>query len=128
MDAWKFEIIFRVQQDISLVRFANSWDTVSWSILEINFIFPHIHVLFSIYYLLLFIIIIYLLLLLLIIIIIAKKLSTWQDLTFWRCNFYQNLVYINVHIFITNLNFHWLLQVLLNPFPPRGSPLTSKIV
>ena len=50
MDAWKYEIISRVQQDISLVRFANSWDTVSWSILEINFIFPHIHVLFSIYY------------------------------------------------------------------------------
>ena len=63
MDAWKFEIIFRVQQDISLVRFANSWDTVSWSILEINFIFPHIHVLFSllfiiIHYYYLFIIII----------------------------------------------------------------------
>ena len=47
MDVWKYEIISRVEQDISLVRFANSWD-MAWSTLEINFIFPHIHVLFSI--------------------------------------------------------------------------------
>ena len=26
MDVWKYEIISRVEQDISLVRFANSWD------------------------------------------------------------------------------------------------------
>ena len=33
----------RVEQDISLVRFAHS------STLEINFIFPHLHVLFYMY-------------------------------------------------------------------------------
>ena len=42
MDVWKYKIISRVEQDISLVRF------VRRSTLEINFIFPHIHVLFSI--------------------------------------------------------------------------------
>ena len=26
MDVWKYEIISRVEQDISLVRFAHSWD------------------------------------------------------------------------------------------------------
>ena len=26
MNAWKYEIISRVEQDISLVRFAHSWD------------------------------------------------------------------------------------------------------
>ena len=26
MDVWKYEIIFCVEQDISLVRFAHSWD------------------------------------------------------------------------------------------------------
>ena len=34
IDAWKYEIISRVDQ-------------ISWSTLEIDFIFPHIHVLFS---------------------------------------------------------------------------------
>ena len=38
MDVWKYEFISRVEQDISLVRFAHSWD-----------ILPHIHVFFSIY-------------------------------------------------------------------------------
>ena len=47
MDVWKYEIISRVEQDISLVRFLTR--EISWSTLDINFIFPHIHVLFSIY-------------------------------------------------------------------------------
>ena len=41
MDVWKYEIISRVDQDISLVRFAHLWDIL------VNT--PHIHVLFSIY-------------------------------------------------------------------------------
>ena len=46
MDVWKYEIISPFEQDISLIRFAHS---LSWSTLEINFIFPYIHVLFSVY-------------------------------------------------------------------------------
>ena len=47
MDAWKYEIISRVKQDIhhSFTLFTCE---ISWSTLEINFIFPHIHILFSI--------------------------------------------------------------------------------
>ena len=37
MDVRKYEIISGVEQDISLVRFAHS--QVSWSTLEINFLF-----------------------------------------------------------------------------------------
>ena len=44
MDVWKYEIISRVEQD------PNTDPIQYWSILEINFIFLHIHVLFSIYY------------------------------------------------------------------------------
>ena len=29
-DVWKYEIIFRVEQDISLVHFAHSWHTLSY--------------------------------------------------------------------------------------------------
>ena len=50
MDVSKYEIISSVEQDISLVRFALSGQPIylvnlpilSWSTLEINFIFPHI--------------------------------------------------------------------------------------
>ena len=46
MNAWKYEIISYVEQDIPLVRFTHSWyilvDTreISWST---NFIFPYVH-------------------------------------------------------------------------------------
>ena len=40
--------ISRVEQDISLVRFALTRE-ISWSTREINFIFPNIYVLFSLY-------------------------------------------------------------------------------
>ena len=41
------KFISRVEQDVLLVRLLTR--EISWSTLEINFIFPHIHVLFSIY-------------------------------------------------------------------------------
>ena len=43
MNVWKYEVISRVEQDISLIRFAHLSE-ISWSTLQINFIFPHIHV------------------------------------------------------------------------------------
>ena len=42
MDVWKYEIISRVEQDISFVRFAHSWDIL------VN-TRNKLHVLFSIY-------------------------------------------------------------------------------
>ena len=45
MDAWKYEIISPVEQDIAH-SFALLTNEISWSTHEINFIFPHIHVLF----------------------------------------------------------------------------------
>ena len=49
MNVWKYKIISRVEQDISLVRlvrFAHSWDILA-NTLEINFVFPHAHVLYK---------------------------------------------------------------------------------
>ena len=40
MDVWKYKIISRVEQDISLVRFAHSQDILV-NTRKINFIFPH---------------------------------------------------------------------------------------
>ena len=41
MDVWKYEIISRVEQDVSSeLRFARE---ISWSTLEINIIFPHMY-------------------------------------------------------------------------------------
>ena len=38
MNAWKYEIISRVEQDISLVRFAHSWDILvnTWNKFHIS--------------------------------------------------------------------------------------------
>ena len=46
MDVWKYEIIYRVEQDISLVRFAHSWDILvnTWNKFHIS-----AHVLFILY-------------------------------------------------------------------------------
>ena len=44
------KFISRVEQDISLVRFAHLWDILHGQHLEVNFIFPHIHVLFCLLY------------------------------------------------------------------------------
>ena len=49
MNVWKYEVISRVEQDISLIRFAHLSE-ISWSTLQINFIFPNIHVLFCLLY------------------------------------------------------------------------------
>ena len=49
MNVWKYKILSRVEQDISLVRlvrFAHSWDILA-NTLEINFVFPHAHVLYK---------------------------------------------------------------------------------
>ena len=52
MNVWKYEIIIsRVEQDISLIALLSR--ETSWLTLEIDFIFPHIHVLFSIVFLML---------------------------------------------------------------------------
>ena len=47
MNAWKYEIISRVEQDISFALPVTR--EISLSTLEIYFIFPHIYALFSIY-------------------------------------------------------------------------------
>ena len=47
MDAWKYEIYFSCTLNWMSYSFALLTREISWSTLEINFIFPHIHVLFS---------------------------------------------------------------------------------
>ena len=85
MDVWKYEIISRVEQDISLVRFAHSWST-----LEINFIFPHIHVLFSI-------------LLLKISFEYHRSLNTQELSDIWKS--YQLLFFIILKVISNKINF-----------------------
>ena len=48
MDVWKYEIISRVEQDISLVRFAYSWDILVNTRNKFH-ISAHVHALFSVY-------------------------------------------------------------------------------
>ena len=48
MNAWKYEIISRVEQDISLVRFAYSWDILVNTRNKFH-ISAHVHALFSVY-------------------------------------------------------------------------------
>ena len=108
---------------------------ISWSTLEINFIFPHSHVLFSIsttnnnHTCELFIIVS---MCLITVMCLWNLLLVLNRTTCLLCSLVrQSCSTLNIHFLFLHILIAFLIYPdfsLLHPFPPRGSPLTSKIV